>query len=211
MRQSDAGQFQELLTDALAFYRQDVSEFALSVWWAACERFELEQVRKALTAHAMDPERGQFAPKPADVVRVLQGTHTDRSLMAWGKVYEAMTRVGAYASVVFDDAAIHAAIEDMGGWPQVCRSDVDALPFLQRRFCDTHRAYAMRPGHPYPPRLIGDTEAKNRLDGRDVEPPVLIGDPAKCRLVHSSGSATSRVAITHQAAAMLPAAIGADR
>lgn len=205
MQAADKPAFKALLTDALAFYRQDASKFALSVWWAACERFDLEQIRKALTAHAMDPERGQFAPKPADLVRVLQGTHTDRSLLAWGKVHEAIGRVGAYASVVFDDPAIHAAIDDIGGWQAVCAGEVDALPFLQKRFCDAHRAYSLRPGHAYPPRLLGITETTNGVKGYDVPAPVLVGDPARCKAVQAGGSATSRVQITHQVGALLPA------
>ena len=56
-----------------------------------------------------------------------------------------MQRVGAYRSVAFDDGAIHAAIEDMGGWPAVCRGKADELPFLQKRFTDLHRAYSSRP------------------------------------------------------------------
>jgi hypothetical protein len=203
MQSSDKAAFKELLTAALSFYRQDVTPFSLDVWWCACERFELEQVRKALTAHAMDTERGQFAPKPADVIRVLQGTHTDRALMAWGKVYEAMSAVGAYQSVVFDDPAIHSAIEDMGGWPEMCRGKIEALSFTQRRFCETYRAYALRPGHAYPPRLVGVFEAENRLKGYAVRPPALVGDPERCAAVQSGGSDTTRVQITH-AASVIP-------
>lgn len=206
MRVADKPAFAALLTDAMAFYRQDVSAFALSVWWAACESFDLDQVRKALTAHAMDAERGQFAPKPADLVRQLAGTSTDRSLMAWSKVHQAMQRVGAYNSVVFDDPAIHAAIDDAGGWPAVCCSLVDALPFVQRRFCDAHRAYSLRPGAPYPPRLLGIHEQANRLEGRDVQLPVLIGDPSRCLAVEAGGASAGRLQITHQIGALLPAA-----
>ena len=67
----DKPAFVELLTQALGFYGQAVSPFAVSVWWQACQGVELDQVRRALTAHAMDPDRGHFAPKPADVVRQL--------------------------------------------------------------------------------------------------------------------------------------------
>lgn len=161
MQAADKPAFKALLGDAMAFYRQDVSKFALSVWWAACERYDFEQVSKALTAHAMDPERGQFAPKPADIVRQLEGTQTDRSLIAWGQVLEAMRSVGAYASVDFGDRAIHAAITDMGGWPTLCRSQVDELPFLQRRFCDSYRAYMRRPDVQAPLRLAGAHEVEN--------------------------------------------------
>ena len=98
-----------------------VSEFTLQVWCQACQPFTLEQISKAMTAHAVDPERGQFAPKVADVIRILQGTYTDRAQLAWGKALEAMSSVGAYSDVIFDDPAIHAVIEDLGGWPKVCR------------------------------------------------------------------------------------------
>lgn len=193
MQSADKPAFKALLTDVMAFYRQDVSKFALTVWWQACERFEIEQVRKAMTAHAMDPERGQFAPKPADIVRQLQGTHTDRSLMAWGKVFEAMARVGAYSTVVFDDACIHLAIEDMGGWVSLCRSTNDELPFVQKRFCDTYKAYSSRQDRPkHPPMLIGAHDAENAKRGYRSQAPALIGNPAAAQAVIQSGEFGAR-------------------
>lgn len=173
MHDDDVPEFTRLVSDVLAFYRQDTSEFALSVWLQACRPFDLEQVRKAMTAHATDPERGQFAPKPADIVRALHGTSTDRALIAWGLVHGAMSSVGAYQSVDFGDAAIHQAITDMGGWPAVCRTKVDELPFVQRRFCEAFRAYAGR-GCDGPPYLTGEFEGQNRLAGKAVAPPVRL-------------------------------------
>jgi hypothetical protein len=192
MKPTDRKAFQSLLTDAMAFYRQDVSTFALSVWWEACSGFEMEQVTKAFTAHAMDPERGQFAPKPADVVRLLQGTHVDRSLVAWGKVLDAIQRVGGYESVAFDDPAIHAAIEDLGGWPLMCSGEMKDLPFLQKRFCDAHKAYSLRPGTPYPPVLTGRFEAGNRIAGLPIAAPTLIGSREAALKVIAGGSTAGR-------------------
>jgi hypothetical protein len=197
MTPNDRTAFADLITGALAFWRQSVSPFSLSVWWQACSPFELEQVAKALTAHAIDADRGRFAPMPADIVRQLQGTQVDRSLLAWGKVYDAIRAVGAYRSVAFDDPAIHAAVEDMGGWPTLCRSQVDELPHMQRRFCDLHRAYSAR-GEPdrYPPRLVGEHEAANERAGKAVEPPVLVGDPALAERVMRGGLAGPKTKLT---------------
>ena len=203
MQPSDIPDFQALLTDALAFYRQDVSEFALTVWWGACRPFTLEQVSKAFTAHATDAERGRFVPMPADIVKHLQGTQTDRSLMAWGKVLEGIQRVGAYQSVGFDDPAIHAAVEDLGGWTTICRSTMQELPHLQRRFTESHRAYSGRQGFAFPAYLIGESEAANRTAGKRVAPPVLIGSPALAAEVMRLGHAGPRTAITSGADAVL--------
>ncbi len=203
MQTEDKAAFAALISDVLAFYRQNASEFALGVWWQACQGFDMDQVRKALTAHSMDPERGKFCPMPSDMVRVLRGTQTDRSLIAWGKALDAIRRVGAYASVVFDDGAIHAAIEDMGGWSKFCRSTTDELPFLQKRFCDLHRTYSSRPDLPYPARLIGEHEAINAHGGKEVAAPMLVGDPARAQQVLASGSTGGKVAIT--AADAMPA------
>lgn len=179
MRNDQAPEFQRLLTDALAFYGKDVSTFALSVWWEACKAFDMEQVRNAMTKHAMDPENGQFAPKPADIVKALQGTKTDRALMAWSTVYRAFSEVGAYASPDFGDNATHAAINDMGGWPKLCHLKLDELPFTQKRFCDLYRMHQAYGNTEHVP-LVGLHALENgaRNTGK-ADAPVRIGNAAR--------------------------------
>jgi hypothetical protein len=161
MQPSDTKAFQALLTGALAFFKQDTTDFTLSVWWEACQPFTLEQVRKAFTAHAMHPERGAFAPRPSDFVRELQGTFTDRALIAWGRVSRAMSDVGAYASVDFSDPAIHATVRELGGWATICHVPNDEQQFLQKRFCDFYRTYSTRGAPDAPLQLQGAHDVTN--------------------------------------------------
>ena len=197
MTPTEKDKFLDVLQGVHDFYGKDMSKFAVSVWAMACETFDVQQVSKALSAHLMDPERGQFMPKPADIVRQLQGTNTDRSLIAWGKVLDAMQRVGAYSSVCFDDGVIHASITDMGGWMQLCRSKTDDLPFLQKRFCDGYKAYANRGDVAYPAVLLGEHEISNGAKGYRSAPPVLIGNPVKAEKVRLAGVNGPKTQITH--------------
>ena len=174
---SESQAFSNMITDALAYWKQDASKFTINVWWQGCKPFTLEQVSKALTAHATDPDKGQFPPKVADIVRHLAGTKTDRSLLAWGKVYDAMASVGAYQDVDFGDGAIHATIIDMGGWPKMCRTESDELSYLQHRFCESYRAYQTA-GTTEIPYLIGDRSPDEMYlkRGLPVPKPVQIGE-----------------------------------
>jgi hypothetical protein len=203
MKITDKPALAAMVTDVLAYYGKPVSEFVLGVWWNACQPFTLEQVRKALTAHATDAERGQFAPKVADVVRILAGTHTDRAMLAWGKVMEAIGSVGGYQDVVFDDPAIHAVIEDLGGWAKVCRGDRDDLSYLQHRFCEAHKAYTGRGAFPYPRRLAGDRspDSEYQKHGIPLPAPALVGDEQKAKSVYEGGSSVGKTAITFASAA----------
>ena len=203
MRREDFRRFGLALSACAELYGKTVSEGAMSLWWQVLQRFEIEQVERAFRECVESPDSGQFMPRPADIVRRLEGTHADRSLIAWGKVLDAVQRVGAYQSVVFDDGAIHAAISDMGGWPKVCRGDADELQFTQKRFCDLHRVYSLRPDHPYPARLVGDAEAANRVAGQPVAAPMLVGDAQRAQAVERVGVEGSKTAIT--AADALPA------
>ncbi len=199
MRDIERQEFTKLITEVLAFYRQDASKFAMSIWWQACQKFELDQVSKALSAHAMDPDRGQFPPKPADIVRQLGGTSTDRAALAWGKVLEAAQRIGAYTDVVFDDPAIHACIEDLGGWPKVCRTETKDLGYMQHRFCESHRAYTSRGRFDYPRRLIGDRSPDEMFvrKGLPLPRPMFVGDPDLARQVLDSGQIGEKTTITY--------------
>lgn len=204
MKPNDFDRFGLALSACAELYGKTVSEGAMSLWWQVLARFDIESVERAFREAVESSDSGQYMPKPADLVRRLEGTSADRSLVAWGKVLEAMRHVGAYRSAVFDDGAIHAAIVDMGGWPQVCRTEMDDLPFTQKRFCDLHRAYSARPDSPYPARLQGDHEVANLAAGQPVAPPMLVGDAQRAQDVQRRGCAGPKTAIT-DAAAALPA------
>lgn len=210
MQQSERGAFAQLITDVLAYYRQDASRFVLDLWWNACKSFDMEQVQKAMQRHATDPEHGQFAPKVADLVRILSGTTTDRASLAWGKVLEAMSSVGAYTDVIFDDPAIHAAAEDMGGWPKMCRTEIKELGLLQHRFMQSYRAYAERGQFDFPRRLGGDRSPDSEYEkaGLKLPRPALIGDLERAKMVFQRGGA-GKTTITFQPIQSLGGAIAA--
>lgn len=208
MQPSDRAKFAQLITDVLAYYRQDASRFVLDLWWNACQAFDLEQIRAAIQRHCTDPERGQFAPKVADLSRILQGTSTDRAALAWGKVHEAMGSVGAYTDVVFDDPATHAVIEDLGGWPKLCRTPLDEMGYLQHRFTEGHRAYSGRGQFEYPRRLMGDRSPDHEYQakGLPLPRPALVGDARRAEQVYLQGSVAGKTAITFQALKAIEAA-----
>jgi Domain of unknown function (DUF6475) len=170
MNPSESKDFFRMVSDALGYWKQDASEFTLQVWWQGCQSFSFEQVSKALTAHATDPDKGQFAPKVADIVRQLAGTKTDRSLLAWGRVHDAMSQVGSYQDVDFGDNAIHAAIMDLGGWVKLCRTDLKDLGYAQHRFCETYRAYQTA-GTSEILALMGDRSPDAMYTKKGLKPP----------------------------------------
>ena len=201
MQQSEKSTFGQLIKDVMAYYRQDTSKFLLDMWWGASQNFELEQIQAAMQRHATDAEHGQFAPKVADVVRILSGTATDRAALAWGKALDAMSSVGAYTDVVFDDPAIHAAIEDLGGWPKVCRTELKELGYLQHRFCESHRAYTGRGTFDYPRRLTGDRSPDSEYTKAGLPPPrpALVGNAERAKQVYRAGNLAGKTAISFHA------------
>lgn len=201
MNKSDFREFSKLISDVMAYYRQDASNFTIQLFWNACQNIELEQLQKAFQAHCMDAERGVFPPKVADIVRALDGTVTDRAALAWGKVLEAMSSVGAYSDVVFDDPSIHAAVEDCGGWVKICRSQTEELSYLQHRFCQSHKAYTGRGQFEYQRRLIGDRspDREYEIRGTPLPKPGIVGDVDKARAVYRGGNVGGKTAISFRA------------
>lgn len=189
MNQTEKQSFFSMLSDVMSYYKQDTSEFMLNVFWDACKGVEYEQVCKAINSHVKDPDKGQFAPKVADIVRLLVGTKSDRGALAWGRVYESLCSVGAYTDVCFDDPAIHAAIADCGGWVKMCRSDIEELSYLQHRFCQSYQAYVNKGEFTYPKVLIGDRGPDSLYAKRGLPPPTptFIGNKEKAEKVYLLG------------------------
>jgi len=186
----DYEKFSQLMADVHGFYQRDVSDFALSVWWEAMRPFDFEVVAQSLNRHVMNPDAGQFMPKPADIVRMLQGSTQDAALSAWAKVDKAVRHVGTWEDVAFDDPLIHRVLHDMGGWIALGQKAEDEWPFVAREFENRYRGFKARNERPdYPPVLIGLAGANNRQQGQKVAPPMLIGDKAAAHRVMQGGVA----------------------
>lgn len=208
MIDKDKERFFALIADVSAFYRQDFSVFAGRVWWEALKPFDYAAVADALNRHCVNPDVGQFMPKPADVVRMLEGSTQDAALVAWAKVDRAVRVVGAYRSVAFDDALIHRVIAEMGGWIALGSKRDDEWPFLRNEFVNRYRGYRMRSEVPaYPKILVGIAEAQNSLEGIAFhERPVLIGNAGIAERVSAGGAADQVIPIQRAAtAATIPA------
>ncbi len=186
MKADDKEQFMTLVADVMAFYKQPFNVFVGSVWWEAMKAYDYPALAQAFNRHAVNPDNGQFAPKPADIVRMMGGTSGDAAMSAWSKVDRASRSIGQYESVIFDDALIHRVVEDMGGWVKVCScpSEEDFI-FVGKEFQNRYRGFAMRSERPeYPAGLIGLIQAKNKTPDARYR---MLGDPTKCQNVYRNG------------------------
>lgn len=189
MKQSDYDEFVGMVGAVTELYGKAASEFTIAIWWGALKQYDLSAVRKAFDRHVRNPDSGQFAPKPADLIRMMGGTTQDSALVAWAKVDRALRVVGPYRSVVFDDPLVHRVLTEMGGWVALGNKTEEEWPFIGKEFENRYRGYKMRNEVPeYPPVLIGMAEAQNQQVGFASEPPMLIGDAARAEQVKALGS-----------------------
>jgi hypothetical protein len=197
MQADDFGAFNDLMTGVYSFYSKEASSFSLDVWWHAMKPYDFDAVRDALGRHCVNPDSGQFLPKPADVVKMLEGSTLDSAVLAWTKVDAAVQRVGTYTTVVFDDALIHRVLDDMGGWIQMGTKTIDEWPFVAKEFQQRYRGYKARRVVPeYPPKLLGIIDRENSLQGYALSTPVLIGIPGSAQAVLAGGSNRSLIQVT---------------
>lgn len=197
MQAEDFDVFAESLRNVHSFYGKDVTDFAMDVWWTCMKPYDLNAIRAAFGKHCVNPDNGQFPPKPADIVRFIEGSTLDAAMTAWTKIEQAIKAVGTYSTVVFDDPLIHAVLADMGGWPQLGQKSVDEWPFVGKEFQTRYRGYkAQRELPAYPRQLTGIADQTNAMRGFKLSPPAMIGDPESCQRVIAQASDKPRLTVT---------------
>lgn len=190
----DARRFAGALKACMDLYGRPLTADVLDLYARALARFETEDVLRALEIHLLDPDVGQFPPKPADIVRRIQGSNTTGAARAWARVVDAVRIVGAWRTVIFDDPLIHACISQMGGWIKICQMREDEAPFRGKDFERLYLGYKQQGTIPqFPAKLIGRAEAGNVERGLPVDPAVLIGEPERAKLVHQAGRERSQM------------------
>lgn len=188
MKASEKQAFAEYMMGIGEIYNQNVSKQKVSLYWQLLSQYDWEDVKTALDAYMLNPDSGQFMPKPADIVKWLSGGTQNQALLAWTKVVNAISHVGPYQTVVFDDAKIHVVLADMGGWIKFETMTLDAQPFMAKEFQVRYQQYVRQPPTTYPKKLIGKTEGQNKIHEFSIPAPVMIGDQDLAKKVYLSGA-----------------------
>jgi hypothetical protein len=190
MNNNQLSDFSEVLTGALEVYGQRTSKLVINIWWNALEKYDFSIVEQAFGAHIVDPDVGQFAPKPANIIRNIEGSRETRAMIAWAKVHKAIRSVGGGSTVCFDDRFIHATVGNMGGWPSLCKVGEDEIQFKAREFEKRYNSHSKHGVTEFPRKLIGHYESQNLAQGfmEFISAPVTIGDIVECRKVYKFGS-----------------------
>lgn len=188
MTENDFAAFAAMWTQASRIYDKQVDSNLVNFVFKVLKRFELADVEKALARHLNDPDSGRFMPRPADIVRQLEGRSDQKAWAAWSKLDQAIRCIGQYQSVVFDDPIIMRVIQDMGGWIHLCEIPNEKnLNIKAHEFKTRYERYAQSPPSVFPSRLIGLEEGDRRQREEARNPPVLIGDADKCIAVSQRG------------------------
>ena len=198
-------EFSNLMVGVAEYYGKDLSAATIKVYMLGLQTYDLMDIKRALSQHMQNPDNGQFMPKVADVVRLIDGDTGSQAGTAWVKVDKALRIQGPYRDVCFDDPIIHRVIDDMGGWIKfVTRADDGEYPFQQKEFERRYQGYAGRPLPDYPKILIGIATHSNDHRGfKNRELPALVGDHERALLVYKNGTEPGTKAIKQDFARLI--------
>jgi len=141
MTETEKPDFMKLLISTADLYRQELSSDVVELWWNTLKSHNLVQVKRAFSTHVQDPVKGEWMPKPANIIAKLKGSPERSALLAWTEVEEAVSRIGRYETVQFADPVINATIRALGGWISLCDQNLDE-PWTQKEFERRYLAYS---------------------------------------------------------------------
>jgi hypothetical protein len=182
----------ELITGLAQTFITDISLTDIENYWLFLRPYSLADFEKAVVNYCISPEGHRFMPKPGELIAALEGNALQQAQQAWTKVMNAIRRIGGDKTLVFDDALIHAIIDDMGGWVRLCELQIKDEPFKQREFEGRYVNYRRNPPTRYPRQLIGRMGAGNlaRCNAGD-DWPRIVGDEKKALAVYKAGQDTT--------------------
>lgn len=168
--------FIEILSATMEIYNKELSELGIQMYYNTLKDYNTDTVMQAFNI-AIKTNKYNVLPKPAEIIEIIEGSKEEKADIAWGSVIQAMRKHGHYASIDFEDTAISATINHLGGWQYLCGQTKEELHFIQKDFIRLYNAFSKRNN----PRikLPGFFEEKNLASGYEKDIPEVICVP-KC-------------------------------
>lgn len=138
MNQSDRTDFAKCFAATCLVYDVSPNTDKANAYFSLLSEFSLQQVLRAFSKHPLDPDRGRFFPKPADIVYQITGTEKQQSEslerqaeLEWAQIYRASANGNEPKNISIEALA---ALRSIGGSSKVGYSLEKDIPFLKRDF-----------------------------------------------------------------------------
>jgi hypothetical protein len=176
----DEIKFKEYLATLCELHDRTMSKLLTDLYWKVLEPFSDEECEEAFKLIIYD---SKFFPKPADFREVILGKKANKATEAWLEVLGAVSKIGNYQSVKFDNPVIHSVINAMGGWPQLCMMEKTDEKWKQKEFERLYEIISARNGK-HPEYLVGTHEQENFRTGYEIKTEIVqIGFNSKTKLL----------------------------
>ena len=138
MDHNDRTEFAKCFAATCLVYDVSPNTDKANAYFSLLSGFTLQHVLKAFADHPLEPERGRFFPKPADIVYQITGTEKQQgeslerqAELEWAQIYRASAN-GVEPKNISIEAL--SALRSIGGCSKVGYSLEKDIPFLKREF-----------------------------------------------------------------------------
>ncbi len=143
----------------------EMSKEKINIYYLALSNLTMDQLNSAFISMVRNRVYKNF-PQVAEIIQYATNTTEseldDRIVLARQIMKNAIVRYGYYSSVEFEDKGIHAVIDALDGWQNLCTMSSDELEkFLTFEFPKIYKAYT-RNNYPVTQYYIGVHDAVNR-------------------------------------------------
>lgn len=146
-------EFEPLMRQLCASFNRTASVDVLLAYWLVFQNCDESSFRAGITRAITE---SRFMPVPSELLEFCgRRTVQERAILAYTSAVEAVSGLGPYKHVDFEDRALNAVIRSLGGWPTFCaRFDhgPDEEKWTRKEFIETYRAIAGR--------AIGDEQGR---------------------------------------------------
>lgn len=125
-----------------SIYNRPASKDLVEIYAACLADRSAEEVTAAFRNHLRDAERGQYFPKPADLIHQLNAMKPSleqAAMLAWAEVPVLLRNSRAAKSA---DPVTERVIQDLGGWVWLGQKTAQELVWIAKEFAQRYEMYA---------------------------------------------------------------------
>ena len=117
-------------------YQKSLSEALYAIYMRVLEKYPANLVVSALDKAIATLK---FFPKPSELEDLIHGNPEEQAMKAWMSLIEAISSVGHFSNVLFEDPKLCAVIKFMGGWPAVCSWPTKYMDIKRDEFISSYK------------------------------------------------------------------------